>query len=97
MSHKPEIGWKVFAGVAGMAGGFAARKAIEFAWRKGTGKEPPVNPEDPGVRLADALGWAILMGVGMEVTRVLISRAAVRQWETSTGALPAHLIKDLQD
>jgi hypothetical protein len=94
MSQKPDVGWKVFAGLAGMAGGFVARKGIAFAWRKGTGKEPPINPENPDVSLAEALGWAVLMGVGMEVTRVVITRAAVRQWQSSTGSLPAHLLSD---
>ncbi|GAA3217966.1 DUF4235 domain-containing protein [Actinocorallia longicatena] len=97
MPQKPDIGWKIFAGIAGMASAYAVRKTIEFSWKKGTGKEPPMNPEDPNVRLTEALGWAVIMGVGLEVTRVLVSRAAVKQWETSTGALPAHLLKDLKD
>ncbi|MEO5875850.1 MAG: DUF4235 domain-containing protein [Streptosporangiaceae bacterium] len=94
MAQKPDIGWKVFAGLAGMAGGFVARKSIAFAWRKGTGKEPPINPESPDVSLAEAIGWAVLMGVGMEVTRVVITRAAAKQWRSSTGSLPAHLLSD---
>ncbi len=94
MPQKPDIGWKIFVGIAGLAGGFAARKSLEFAWKKTTGKKPPVSPESPDVTLAEALGWSVLIGVGMEVTRVLISRAAVKRWEASTGSLPHHLIKE---
>ncbi|ROO89259.1 uncharacterized protein DUF4235 [Actinocorallia herbida] len=93
MAQKPDVGWKIFAGITGMAGGLAARKSLELIWRKGTGRKPPVNPESPDVGLAEALGWAVLIGVGMEVTRVLVTRLAVRQWEHTTGALPAHLAK----
>ena len=94
MRQKPDVGWKVFVGVAGLAGGFLARKGLEYAWTKGTGKKPPVSPESPDVTLGEALGWSVLIGVGMEVTRVLISRAAVKRWESATGALPLHLVTD---
>ncbi|MCD0451971.1 DUF4235 domain-containing protein [Actinocorallia sp. API 0066] len=92
MAQKPDVGWKVFAGIAGMAGGFVARKSLELAWQKGTGRKPPVSPESPDVSLAEALGWAVLIGVGMEVSRVLVTRLAVKQWQATTGTLPAHLL-----
>jgi uncharacterized protein DUF4235 len=85
MADKDDLGWRVVAGASAFAGGLAARKAITYAWKKSTGKEPPTNPESPDVALAEALGWAIVMGVGMEVARLLASRAAAQQWAKATG------------
>jgi hypothetical protein len=94
MRQKPDVGWKIFVGVAGLVGGFLTRKSLEYAWTKSTGKRPPVSPESPEVTLREALGWSVLIGVSMEVTRVLISRAAVKRWEATTGSLPLHLLKE---
>lgn len=90
MADKGDLGWRVMAGAAAFAGGFVARKAITYAWKKSTGKEPPTNPESPEVALAEALGWAVIMGVGMEVARLLATRAAAHQWAKGTGELPSH-------
>ncbi|REE95331.1 DUF4235 domain-containing protein [Thermomonospora umbrina] len=88
MADKGDIGWRVVAGGAALASGFVARRAITYAWKKTTGKEPPTNPESPDVALAEALGWAIVTGVGMEVARLLATRAAARQYARSSGRLP---------
>jgi hypothetical protein len=69
--------------VAGMGAAFAAafvaRKLITFVWTKATGKEPPVSPEDPEVGIKEALGWAVVTGVGLEAARLLATRAATKQ------------------
>ncbi len=69
--------------VAGMAAAFAAafvaRKLITFVWTKATGKEPPVSPDDPEVGIKEALGWAVVTGVGLEAARLLATRAATKQ------------------
>lgn len=88
---KGDLGWRVVGGVAALASGMLARKAITFAWTKATGKEPPDNPESPEVALTEALGWAVITGVGMEVARVLTTRAVARRWQKGTGELPAAL------
>ncbi|MFC5181522.1 DUF4235 domain-containing protein [Actinomadura harenae] len=91
MADKGDIGWRVLAGAAAFAGGFAAKKAITMAWKKSTGKEPPANPESPEVALSEALTWAVVMGVGVEVARLLATRAAAKHWSKGTGELPAQL------
>ena len=69
--------------VAGMAAAFAAafvaRKIITFAWTKFTGKEPPVSPEDPEVGIGEALGWAVVTGVGLEAARLLATRVTTKR------------------
>src|ERR671914_2615245 len=91
MAEKGDIGWRVMAAGAGFAGGFVARRVITLAWKKATGKEPPTNPESPDVQLAEAVGWAVVMGVGMEVARLLATRAAAKRWAKGPGQLPAPL------
>ena len=64
---------------AAFAAAFLARKIITFAWTKFTGKEPPVSPDDPEVEIGEALGWAVVTGVGLEAARLLATRAATKQ------------------
>ncbi|WP_283137964.1 DUF4235 domain-containing protein [Rhizohabitans arisaemae] len=81
-AEKPDVGWRLVGGVAAMVAGYAARKAIVFGWEKVTGKKPPANPDDPEIRLTEAIGFAVVMGVGMEVARILATRAANKRYRT---------------
>ena len=73
-SKSSDMAAKVAGTVASMAAGFAARKLIEFGWKKVTGKEPPTEPESPEVAIVEAVSWAVVTGVGMELTRLLATR-----------------------
>ena len=70
---------RIAGGLAAAAAGFVARKVITFAWTRITGKVPPDDPQDPQVAVAEAIGFAVVMGVGMEVARLLATRAAVKR------------------
>src|ERR1700733_8407676 len=72
-------GNKLISGGVGFAAAFGARKILIFAWTKITGKEPPEHPEDPQVALGEALTWGILLGVGVQVARMLALRAASKR------------------
>ena len=72
-------GNKLVSGAVGFAAAFGARKILIFAWTKITGKEPPEHPEDPQVALGEALTWGILLGVGVQVARMLALRAAAKR------------------
>jgi hypothetical protein len=91
MSEKGDLTWRLMAGAAAFGAGFVARKAITIGWKQITGKEPPTNPESPEVALAEAVGWAVVTGVGMEIARLLATRAAAKRWHQSKGELPAPL------
>jgi len=67
------------AALAAVAAAWVARKVITFGWTKVTGKEPPGNPEDPHVGVAEALSWAVILGVSIESARLLATRAATRK------------------
>lgn len=75
-----EFAAQVVGSVTALAAAYVARKALTFAWTQATGKAPPTEPESPDVGLGEALGWAVVTGVGMEVTRVLAVRAAYRRF-----------------
>jgi hypothetical protein len=67
---------KALTAVAAFGAAFVARKVATMAWTKVTGHEPPADPEDPAVGMAEALGWAVAMGVVVGAVRVLAIRAA---------------------
>ena len=69
--RKVDLSTKVISAVAAMAAAFVARKVVTFVWTKATGKEPPTHPEDPQVKLTEALGWSMLTGVTVEAARLL--------------------------
>jgi hypothetical protein len=62
---------------------FVARKALSAVWTRATGKTPPTDPADPTVSITEAITWAVIAGVTVEVTRLFAARATTRR------ALPA--------
>jgi hypothetical protein len=72
-------GSRIMTGVAGFAASFVARKLIQFAWKKITGREPP-EAEDPQVALGEAVTWAILTAVSVQLARMLATRATSRRF-----------------
>ncbi len=77
--NSDSAGTRVMAALAAVAAAWIARKVITFGWTKVTGKEPPGNPEDPHVGVAEALSWAVILGVSIESARLLATRAATRK------------------
>jgi hypothetical protein len=78
-------GGKALAALAAFAAAYATRKILTFGWRQITGKEPPSDPQDPHVGIGEALGWAIVLGVGIETARLLATRAAARKLRLTEG------------
>ncbi|NUW30885.1 DUF4235 domain-containing protein [Nonomuraea sp. SMC257] len=79
--EKPDLAWRVIGGLVGLATAWVARKALGFVWVKTTGKEPPVDPDSPEVSLGEAIGYAVLMGVGMSVAQIVVNRTAKKRYE----------------
>jgi Protein of unknown function (DUF4235) len=74
-----DYGSKMINALAGAAAAYVARKAIGFAWTKVTGREPPGDSEENQAGLGEAIAWAVVIGAGVGVARVLASRLAARQ------------------
>jgi uncharacterized protein DUF4235 len=87
---KEDFGTRVVYGLATMLAAFGARKLLIVAWTKVTGKEPPTDPEDPRVALAEALGWSMLVGIAVGAARVLAIRAVARKSLNSADREPAN-------
>jgi hypothetical protein len=83
--------WKVMGGLAAVAAGVVARKAVETAWTKSTGKTPPRNPESPDTTWGEAVGWALLSGAVVGLARLVATRKAAAYYRRSTGHLPEGL------
>jgi hypothetical protein len=71
--------------------GIAARKVMTAAWRKGTGGDPPANPESPDTTWAQAVAWALASGAAIGLARMLAARKAADFYRRSSGHLPPGL------
>jgi NhaP-type Na+/H+ or K+/H+ antiporter len=76
---------KVVAIAAAFAAAFVARKVLTFGWTKVTGKEPP-SEQDPDVGWAEALGWAVVIGVGIQAARMVATRTVSRKMRHAPAA-----------
>ena len=79
---------KAVTGIAGAAAAYGARKVLVLAWTRATGKKPPEKAEDTSVGLGQAVAWALLLGAGVAVARVLAVRVVATQTERRLS-LPA--------
>ncbi|GAA2203971.1 hypothetical protein GCM10009850_001130 [Nonomuraea monospora] len=78
---KPDIAWRVVGGLVGLVTAWAARKVLGFAWKKATGKEPPIDTDSPEVSMGEAIGYAVVMGVGMSVAQIVVNRTAKKRYD----------------
>jgi hypothetical protein len=78
MADKKGSANRMIGALAGAAAAFAARKLINLVWKQVTGHEPPEHPEDPQVALSEALLFGVLLGAGVQVARLLATRATSR-------------------
>jgi len=69
---------KIVVVAAAFAAAWITRKALTFGWTKVTGHEPP-SEQDPDVGWAEALGWAVVIGVGIQAARMLATRAVTKR------------------
>lgn len=85
--------WRALGGLSAVLAAVVARKLATSGWKLVTGREPPVNPEDPDVTWQEALGWAVASGALIGVARLLAARKAANYYRRSTGSLPPNLNK----
>lgn len=86
-----DYGSKMINALAGAAAAYVARKAIGFAWTKATGRQPP-DSDERQAGLGEAVAWAVVIGAGVGVARVLASRLATRQTDKQlTGSADSAL------
>jgi hypothetical protein len=83
--------WSIFSLVSALLAAAVAKKTITSTWKATTGKEPPANPADPDVDLAEAVAWAAVSGTLIALARMLATRKAANYYARSTGKLPPNL------
>jgi hypothetical protein len=83
--------WKVMGTGSAVAAAAVAERVLDVAWRAATGKEPPVDTEDPDTSWTEALAWAAVSGAVIGVARLVATRRAANYYRDSSGALPAAL------
>lgn len=84
---KKRLLWQgISAGVAALAV-VVTQRVLGIVWRKVRG-EPPPDPADRKVTWAAALTWAMAMGVGVAVARVVAARVSAEVWEAATHEAP---------
>ena len=89
MAAKGIGGGKVVSMAAAFVAANLARRVITVAWKRVTGNEPPTDPHDPDVALKEALGWSVVIGVGMEAARLLATRAVAARMRSAAARAAA--------
>ena len=91
VSGEAGLGFRVATMGGAFAAAWAGRKLVTTAWQAVTGKEPPVNPEDPDVTWQEAVGWALASGAVIGLARLLASRQVTAAYRKRTGTVPSNL------
>lgn len=89
--EKPDIAWRVIGGLIGLVTAWGARKLLGIVWVKATGKEPPLDSESDEVTMGEAIGYAVVMGVGMSVAQIVVNKTAKKRynaWKAVKQASP---------
>lgn len=73
-----DIGWKIVSAGSMAIAGMVASKVVNVGWKAVTGHNPPEDPEDPGVRMAEVLTFALISGALMGLSRQLALTGASR-------------------
>jgi hypothetical protein len=60
------------------------RFVLDKIWRAVRGEAPPKGPDDRRVGWQPALMWAVAVGVGVAVARVVAVRVTADVWEAAT-------------
>lgn len=79
---------KLATTIATVVAVWVVRKLLAAGWQRATGKTPP-DPADPQVGIAEALGWAALLGISVEATRLFTARATGRRARAEDGQADA--------
>jgi hypothetical protein len=58
----------------GMVAAAGAFKALQLTWKRVTGKEPPLGPDDEQAPLGRAIAWTLVMGAAITTARMIAIR-----------------------
>jgi hypothetical protein len=58
----------------GMAAAAGAYKVVQLAWKRATGNEAPLGPDDQQAPLGRAVAWTLVMGAAITTARMIAIR-----------------------
>jgi hypothetical protein len=87
-----EVGWKAISYGVGALAGLLTQRSLELAWRTFRPAASAPIAADRRSSWSDALSWALAMGVGVGVARLLAIRTAAVVWEAATHEPPPEVI-----
>lgn len=85
---KKQLIWKGISAGAAAVSVVVTQRLMTIMWRKVRGTPPPEGPADRRVALGPALTWAVAMGIGVAVSRMIAVRLSARAWEAATHEAP---------
>jgi hypothetical protein len=80
--------WKGVSYGAGALATLGTRRALAAVWSARRGDPPPDGPAATNAPLREALTWAVAVGAGVAVVRILAIRSAAKVWEVATHEPP---------
>ena len=80
--------WKLMDRGATVGAGVLARRLSALTWQTATRRKPPADTRNPDNDIREVVAWAVVGGAIVELTKVLVHRAASTYWVRSTGELP---------
>ncbi len=89
---KKRLLWRGISAGAAAVSVVVTQRLIGAMWRKVRGTPPPEGPADRGVAWGPALTWAVAMGIGVAVSRLIAVRLSARAWEATTHEAPPEAI-----
>lgn len=92
-----KVSWKIVGGAAAAAGGTAATKSVNAAYRKVRGAEPPRNLAHPETTFREAMIFALLSAAVVALARLAAERAVAAGWARVTGGLPPGMEKGAKE
>ena len=81
----------------GMAAAAGAYKAIQLAWKRVTGKEAPLGPDDQQASLGRAIAWALVMGAAITTARMIAIRYTSKMLHGEQQAMKETAAQPLAD
>lgn len=83
-----KIGWKVVTLAFAVPIGRAVSKATQEVWLAARPGNPPRDPKKSDTTWTDAIGWAVVSGIGIAAGRLFAARSAAKVWRTVFGVEP---------
>jgi hypothetical protein len=80
--------WQGISACAAALSVVAMQRGLEIGWRRVRHERPPKDPTDQSASWGAALTWAVALGVGVAVARLVAVRLAEDVWEVATHETP---------